>query len=221
MPLNSELTGVEWILSDERFQRDARIARICLALSKPVFWSAQLLTPKLLHASTFYEQARIGKGGEEFTFRKLRTLYPETTIKPSKEITSNETNAYGRFLRATGIDELPQLTHIEEGTMAFFGSRPVIPQEINDIRAHVPAPLFERWYDGIYCALPQGIISSFGIAHRVLTRSAMSSPLSPLEWAHLRVQLDIQDVTNASRSYELGLIQTIAQHVPRPSSRHF
>lgn len=65
----------------------------------------------------FFTQTRIGKHGRPFTIYKFRTI-PKNDVVP---------NSWGRFLRKTKIDELPQIINIIKGEMAWVGPRPDIP----------------------------------------------------------------------------------------------
>lgn len=67
----------------------------------------------------FYPQTRVGKGGLVFRAIKFRTL----GYRIEKPFLS-------RLLRATALDELPQLINIIRGQMSFVGPRPLIPEEI-------------------------------------------------------------------------------------------
>ncbi len=62
----------------------------------------------------FFTQKRIGQYGKSFLIYKLRTLHPKT----------NKTSFWGRMLRKTKLDELPQLLNILKGQMTFVGPRP-------------------------------------------------------------------------------------------------
>jgi len=65
----------------------------------------------------FFRQVRIGQYGKPFRIIKLRTLHRRT----------HRISRYGRFLRHSKIDELPQLWHVLTGTMSFVGPRPDVP----------------------------------------------------------------------------------------------
>ena len=62
----------------------------------------------------FFTQERIGQHGKSFLIYKLRTLHVKT----------NKTSLWGRMLRKTKLDELPQLLNILKGQMTFVGPRP-------------------------------------------------------------------------------------------------
>ena len=64
-----------------------------------------------------FAQDRTGKNGKTFKLYKLRTM----TVDEPREVTR-----FGRFLRKTSIDELPQLINILKGDMSFIGPRPWI-----------------------------------------------------------------------------------------------
>lgn len=65
----------------------------------------------------FFTQERIGQHGKLFLIYKLRTLHAKT----------NKCSLWGRILRKTKFDELPQLLNILKGQMTFVGPRPDVP----------------------------------------------------------------------------------------------
>jgi len=79
--------------------------------------------------SGVFRQSRIGQGGTPFEIMKLRTMRVGSDSRCSVT-TANDPRItrFGRFLRRTKFDELPQLVNVLRGEMSFVGPRPDVPE---------------------------------------------------------------------------------------------
>jgi lipopolysaccharide/colanic/teichoic acid biosynthesis glycosyltransferase len=94
----------------------------------------------------FYRGERIGRGGRVFTMLKFRTLRRGAEERLGHYLgpelvqrTHTETTAIGRWLRATQLDEIPQLWNVLRGNMSLVGPRPIRPRFFEDLAAEMPA----------------------------------------------------------------------------------
>jgi lipopolysaccharide/colanic/teichoic acid biosynthesis glycosyltransferase len=96
----------------------------------------------------FYMQPRVGKGGHIFNAFKFRSMIPDSDeLFGPLQAKGNDhrITRVGRVLRATAMDELPQLLNILKGDMSFVGPRALLPEEI-ETREHsgeIAVPLEE------------------------------------------------------------------------------
>ena len=114
---------------------DIMLASIGLMLSAPL-WAIVALAIKLEDGGPiFYMQKRWGRGGRQFMVRKFRTMIPDADkrygLLQAREGDDRITRV-GRFLRACGMDELPQLLSIWKGDMSFVGPRALAIGELVD-----------------------------------------------------------------------------------------
>ncbi len=72
----------------------------------------------------FYKQERVGLGGKTFVLWKFRTLCDEVDENGRKLTDQERANRFGRLLRNTHLDELPQIFNVLRGDMSFIGPRP-------------------------------------------------------------------------------------------------
>ncbi len=112
---------------------DASLAAVGLVLSAPL-WA--LITAAITledGGPIFYRQERVGLGGRPFDAMKFRSMKPDaeamTGAIQATEADPRVTKV-GRIMRATAMDELPQLWNILRGDMSFVGPRALRPGEI-------------------------------------------------------------------------------------------
>jgi lipopolysaccharide/colanic/teichoic acid biosynthesis glycosyltransferase len=112
---------------------DIALSGAGLALSSPL-WLALSIAVKLEdNGPVFYSQDRVGEGGRVFRAWKFRSMIPDAE-KHVGAIQAAENDPritrIGRLMRATAMDELPQLWNIFIGDMSFVGPRALRPGEI-------------------------------------------------------------------------------------------
>ena len=78
-----------------------------------------------------FKQMRVGKGGKEFMFYKFRSMPLKTPNVESHEKDKLTITPFGKFIRRTNLDELPQFFNVLKGDMSFIGPRPPIPKQTN------------------------------------------------------------------------------------------
>lgn len=105
---------------------------VCFAV---LWWWVILVNIIVTKGHPFFNRHRIGKNGKAFICLKLRTMKLETDphLSSSGNDVSSNITGFGRFLRATSIDETVQLFNIFIGQMSFIGPRPLIDVNPEDV----------------------------------------------------------------------------------------
>jgi len=102
------------------------IAAILLLVLAPVLAVIALLVRVLLGSPVLFTQVRPGLGGRPFRMIKFRTMTdsrgPDGQLLPDSE----RLTRFGRFLRGTSLDELPELWNVVKGDMSLVGPRPLL-----------------------------------------------------------------------------------------------
>jgi lipopolysaccharide/colanic/teichoic acid biosynthesis glycosyltransferase len=123
---------------------DVTLSGIGLICSAPL-WALIAAAIKLDDGgAVFYPQERVGKGGSRFKSWKFRSMTEGSEAKVGPlQARDHDTRItrVGRLLRATAMDELPQLWNIFRGDMSFVGPRALLPQEIEVTGTGVPVPI--------------------------------------------------------------------------------
>jgi lipopolysaccharide/colanic/teichoic acid biosynthesis glycosyltransferase len=112
---------------------DVALSGSGLLLSAPL-WALFALAIKLEDGGPiFYRQERSGRGGTSFDVLKFRSMVPDAEAATGAVQAARDdprVTRVGRYLRATAMDELPQLVNILRGDMSFVGPRALRPGEI-------------------------------------------------------------------------------------------
>lgn len=107
---------------------DCFLATLCLLIFSPLMLILAILVRIFLGTPVLFEQDRPGKNGKVFKLYKFRTM----TDKKDKngQLLSDELRltAFGKILRSSSLDELPELFNIIKGEMSLIGPRPLLVQ---------------------------------------------------------------------------------------------
>ena len=110
---------------------DFIISLFALIILSPLFLIVSVCILISDGSPVFFRQKRVGKNNELFEIYKFRTMKRGTENVASNDLSNANVKItkFGKILRATSIDELPQLLNILNGTMSLIGPRPLIPEE--------------------------------------------------------------------------------------------
>ena len=108
---------------------------ICIVFI-PLIFIGNLFANK---GSLFYTQERVGKHGVVFEIYKFRTMTKNTDVNGAFASSNDKRiTPFGKFMRKSRIDELPQFFNILKGDMAVIGPRPERPYFVNEIAKVMP-----------------------------------------------------------------------------------
>lgn len=168
MPLSPQ----EW---SERFNRalDITLALLALAFLAPLLLIIALIIRSSDGQRALFAQIRVGRGGRAFECFKFRTMVVDADAKLTSllardpiaraewEIDHKLRNdpritRFGRFLRKSSLDELPQLINVLRGDMSLVGPRPIVVGEIGRYKS----------YYRHYCSMRPGITGLWQVSGR-------------------------------------------------------
>ena len=110
-----------------------RLLDICCSLAAITVLSPLLITLTLvgtvkMRGNPFFTQKRPGKNEKIFKLIKFRSMTCEKDAEGKLLPDEKRLTKYGKFLRSTSLDELPELFNILKGDMSVIGPRPLVPQ---------------------------------------------------------------------------------------------
>jgi len=175
---------------------DRVAAALGLLLLIPVFVAIAIAIKISDPGPVFFRQPRVGHEGRTFRVWKFRTMYVDAEERLASLVDQNETDGMlfkikqdprvfpvGRFLRASSLDELPQLINVLRGEMSLVGPRP-LPADDGDFLGDVRRRLLVR----------PGMTGLWQVSGR-----------SDLSWDEA-VRLDLYYVDNWSLAYDLSIL---------------
>ena len=124
---------------------DLLLSLMVLSILSPVFLVMILLGTIFMRGYPFYTQARPGKDGKIFRLIKFRSMTNRKDAEGKLLPDARRVTAYGRFIRAASLDELPEFLNIFIGNMAFIGPRPLLVEYLpyytpEEMRRHEVLP---------------------------------------------------------------------------------
>jgi lipopolysaccharide/colanic/teichoic acid biosynthesis glycosyltransferase len=176
---------------------DCALSGVGLVASAPL-WMLIAMAIKLEDGGpVFFRQTRVGLGGRTFDALKFRSMMPDAeALTGPVQATENDPRItwVGRILRATAMDELPQLWNIFVGDMSFVGPRPLRPGEV-EVRG-----------DGQLVSLDQ--IPGYEARHRIRPGlTGLTQVYAPRDISRAsKFRLDLVYLKRASFSLDLKLI---------------
>ena len=121
-----------------------------LIILSPVFLVVSVLVYSKLGSPIFFTQERVGKDGKIFKMIKFRTMLDSTNKFGELLDDEERLTPFGKKLRSTSIDELPELINVLKGDMSLVGPRPLLVEYIplyskHQFRRHEVNPGITGW----------------------------------------------------------------------------
>jgi lipopolysaccharide/colanic/teichoic acid biosynthesis glycosyltransferase len=136
---------------------DFVVALVALVFAAPVMLAIAVAIKADSPGPVIFSQVRVGKGGRPFTIYKFRSMVsvaPAYSLKVRND--DPRVTRVGRFLRLSGLDELPQILNVVRGEMSLIGPRPELEFIVD---------MYEPWQRQRHLVTP-GITGWWQIHHR-------------------------------------------------------
>jgi sugar transferase EpsL len=122
----------------------------CLILGAPLLLTLAILIKTKLGSPIFFKQERPGLKGRPFIMYKFRTMTNERDSNGELLPDENRFTKFGKFIRSTSLDELPELLNVLKGEMSLVGPRPLLMKYLSryspeQARRHEVRPGITGW----------------------------------------------------------------------------
>lgn len=120
---------------------DFSIALVLSVLLAPVMLAVMLIVKRTSPGPAIYSQERVGRDGRRYTIYKVRSMYHNCEGASGPQwckVGDDRITPFGRFLRKSHLDELPQLWNVLKGEMSLVGPRPERPVFVKELRRTFP-----------------------------------------------------------------------------------
>jgi len=129
---------------------DLVLAAVTLLILAPLLLGLAICVLMFLGSPILFRQERTGLRGELFTLYKFRTMNDARDEARALLPDADRLTSFGRFLRRTSLDELPELLNVILGDMSFVGPRPLLPEYLplytaEQARRHEVRPGITGW----------------------------------------------------------------------------
>ena len=129
---------------------DLVLVTLGLLLFSPMFLTLMFLIRLNLGAPIFFIQTRPGKDGKPFRMVKFRTMIDVRDAAGDLLPDADRLTVFGKFLRSTSLDELPELWNVLKGDMSLVGPRPLLMEYLplytpKQARRHEVRPGITGW----------------------------------------------------------------------------
>ena len=202
-----------------KFALDITCILLALPIWLPLMILLMLVTRLASPGPIFYRQKRVGLGGRHFSIWKFRTMkvsaetqthehYLHELIRVDRPMTKLDNYGdprlapFGRFLRASGLDELPQIFNVLCGEMSLVGPRPCTPNEF----AH-----YEPWQRERVNALP-GLTGYWQVNGKNKTTFNEMIVMDLFYLKNLSILLDLKIILNTSAVIAGQLLESKRGH---------
>ena len=114
---------------------DILVSALSLILLSPVVLIVALINAKVHGLPVLFSQVRPGKGEKPFRMYKFRTMTSERDSAGELLPDERRLTSWGKFLRSSSLDELPELWNVLKGDMSVVGPRPLLPEYLDHYTA--------------------------------------------------------------------------------------
>ena len=197
------------------------IAVFSLLILSPLFVAVIIILRFTGEHEVFYLQERIGHKNKKFKIWKFATMVKNSPKLGTGHVTTkNDPRVlpFGKFLRKTKINELPQIINVLKGDMSIVGARPVMEESFRDYSTEVKDVIYNT---------PPGITGIGSIIFRDEEVLIEKAKLSPLEFYRTEIspykgELELWYQKNKSMLLDLKIIFLTAWIIVFPGSKlHF